>query len=762
MANKHKPDNPESKSSEAKPDNAGGAKEAMSNMAQRVKPEIVVVTTALLSFISYWGAAAIVLCDLGSSAFYAGGIAERAIGKAAPWFILAVMLFSYAVRAVYVESCSMFVRGGVYRVVKEAMGSPVAKLSVSALLFDYILTGPISAVSAGQYLVGLGNDTLKLFHMRPVIPPNLTSALIAILVTLYFWRKNIHGIEESSDKAISIMRITTVMVVLMLGWCGITLLIRGAQLPPFSLHVQESALGWIRHAPSLSHLTWVIVLVGLGHSVLAMSGEETLAQVYREIAHPKLTNLRKTGLIVFAYSLIFTASVSFLAVMIIPDDTRQLYLDNLISGLAMNVVGPFTLKLFFQGFVVLVGFLILAGAVNTAIVGSNGVLNRISEDGILTSWFREPHTRYGTSYRMINMIVALQITTIVVSRGNIELLGEAYAFGVVWSFALKALAILVLRYTEPGHQEWKVPLNIRLGNLEIPIGLGLITVSLFMIAVVNLFSKEISTISGITFTMACFGLLTVSERIVHKRRAGHKEMDEFALNRQESVDPTTVKCRPGSILVPVRDYNNLSPLKRALETTETETRDIVVMTSRRNRGPDVGERDLLTEHLFTEYEQYLFSQVVAMAEKEGKPVKLMVVPSNDIFESIIQAANNLQCSEIMMGASERMSPEMQSKMLGNAWQRLPNSPKITVAIVNSEGHEWRFELGPHAPRFRQKDINQIHDLWLDLSKEKGLDALHHREVVAVAIERLIKELRKGKRTEVLDELREIRKKSDGG
>src|SRR5437879_5026598 len=114
----------------------------------------VVPATVMLSFISFWRAAAIVLCDLGSSAYYVGGIAEKAIGKAAPWFVLAIMLFSYAVRAVYIESCSMFVRGGVYKVVREAMGGTAAKFSVSALLFDYILTGPISGVSAGQYLAG--------------------------------------------------------------------------------------------------------------------------------------------------------------------------------------------------------------------------------------------------------------------------------------------------------------------------------------------------------------------------------------------------------------------------------------------------------------------------------------------------------------------------------------------------------------------------------------------------------------------------------
>src|SRR5579859_2529505 len=96
----------------------------MPDIAPRKKTaqDVILVTTAMLTFISFWRAAAIVLCDLASTAYYIGGISEQAIGKAAPWFILGVMLFSYAVRAVYVESCTMFTRGGVYKVVKEAMG----------------------------------------------------------------------------------------------------------------------------------------------------------------------------------------------------------------------------------------------------------------------------------------------------------------------------------------------------------------------------------------------------------------------------------------------------------------------------------------------------------------------------------------------------------------------------------------------------------------------------------------------------------------
>ncbi len=141
----------------------------MATSVEGSKPaiKVFVATTVMLTFISFWRASAIVLSDLASSAYYAGGDAEKVIGKSAPWFILAVMLFSYCVRALYIESSSMFVRGGVYRVVKEAMGGALAKFSVSALLFDYVLTGPISAVSAGQYLAGFIKDMGVYMH-RPL------------------------------------------------------------------------------------------------------------------------------------------------------------------------------------------------------------------------------------------------------------------------------------------------------------------------------------------------------------------------------------------------------------------------------------------------------------------------------------------------------------------------------------------------------------------------------------------------------------------
>src|SRR5258708_4004993 len=193
--------------------------------------KIIVATTVALSFISFWRAAAIVLSDLASSAFYAGGIAELAIGKSAPWFILGVMLFSFAVRSVYMESSSMFVRGGVYVVVRDAMGPFVARLSVSSLIFDYILTGPISVVTAGQYLGRLLNELSELVHAEFRISPNGFSVWFSIAVTIYFWWSNTKGIHESSGKALRIMQITTVMVVAFMILCPVTLLLNGGHPP---------------------------------------------------------------------------------------------------------------------------------------------------------------------------------------------------------------------------------------------------------------------------------------------------------------------------------------------------------------------------------------------------------------------------------------------------------------------------------------------------------------------------------------------------
>jgi amino acid transporter/nucleotide-binding universal stress UspA family protein len=697
--------------------------------------QVLIVSSVMFTFISYWRTAAVVLCDLASTSYYIGGIVETAIGPAAPWFILFVMLFSYAVRSVYLESCSLFVRGGVYKVVKEAMGGFLAKLSVSALMFDYVLTGPISGVSACQYLLGLVLDTAAYFNPAWKVTDyetrthiiNWGSAALACLITLYFFRLNVIGIHESSDKALKIMIATTIMAVVIIGWCLVTLAVQGRahrtddpsvvntiplapNLNPHPDYLKSAdpehpettdPLGFISRTVMGDHLRAVsdsggwswLSLIGLlgvgiafGHSILAMSGEETLAQVYREVESPKMPNFKKAAFIVFIYSLGLTAGISFLAVLLVPEDVRMKdYVGNLISGLAMNVYGPDWAKLLLNAFVVVVGFLILAGAVNTAIIGSNGVLNRVSEDGVMPDWFLRPHPRYGTTYRILWLILILQLVTIIASRGDVLLLGEAYAFGVVWSFVFKALAMVVLRFKDKSPREFKVPLNFRVGGIEVPVGLILIFLVLATTAILNCLTKEVATVSGALFTAAFLSVFMITEHYHERRRRGahHEHLEQFNRETTDEISAAALGLtRPYRKLVSIRSPQNLFMLEKALHETDPETTGVVVMTA---KVMPLGD-SAVTQPQLDEYDQKLMTAVVQKAESAGKQVTPLIVQTNNPVHTVLKTAKDLQVHELVMGASNKWTADEQLEQIAFIWISLHEgqTAPLTVRILSRD------------------------------------------------------------------------------
>lgn len=717
--------------------------------------QVIVVSSVMFSFISYWRTAAVVLCDMSSTVYYIGAIVETAIGKAAPWFIVGVLLFSYAMRAVYIESCALFVRGGVYRVVKEAMGGFLAKLSVSALLFDYILTGPISGVSAGQYIIGLGLEAavrfggVQLDDGSRLAIKSWGSVLIACCITLYFFRQNLIGIHESSGKALKIMIATTIMGAIMLVWCGVTLAVKGPvnSLPSMTpdLHKkvelnesgeavpkispvtgkQEDPLGFLGHSPELADpvrdpTSWfsIVGLIGLvmafGHSILAMSGEETLAQVYREVEAPKLRNFEKAAFIVFLYSLLLTGTMNFMAMLLIPDDLRMtLYYDNWIGGLAMQMVGPLEVRLLLNAFVVVVGFLILSGAVNTSLIGSNGVLSRVAEDGVVPDWFLKPHRRYGTTSRILWLITGLQLFTIIISQGDVILLGEAYAFGVVWSFVFKTLSMVVLRFRNQSPREFKVPGNFRVGGVEVPIGLILIFLVVFASALANLLTKQVATVSGVLFTAAFLSVFLVTERLHEKRRRGakHLHLDQFNQQATEELSSESLGLsKPYHKLVAIRSTQNLFMLETALAETDPLTTDVVVMTAKvAPKGSETVAGDLDLDS----YDQQLMTAVVERAERAGKQVLPLIVPTNNGLHAVLKTAKDIHAHELILGASNKFTAEEQLDQISFYWITLHGGqpPGLTVRILSRDRDVYcDLEGGNRIPKISERQARSVEEL----------------------------------------------------
>jgi hypothetical protein len=269
-----------------------------------------------------------------------------------------------------------------------------------------------------------------------------------------------------------------------------------------------------------------------------------------------------------------------------------------------------------------------------------------------------------------------------------------------------------------------------------------IAICLFAAAVINLFTKETATISGLLFTVGFFCVFLVSERITARRRAADKgKLDQFQLTPEPEAGIEALHCRPGGVLVPVRDYNTLAQLDWVVGHTPPE-RDVVVLTVRLLRGPDGGAYELDAEELFSDYEQTLFTRVVAIAERHGRGVKLLVVPATNIFDAVAQTAVRLGSTEIVVGESAKISAVDQAHQMGSAWERTPSGRALTTQFVIhfDDNHVQRFALGAHAPTLTADDIERIHRIWVDAVQIIGPD-IHHRDVVAAALESFEEEVR---------------------
>ena len=311
-----------------------------------------------------------------------------------------------------------------------------------------------------------------------------------------------------------------------------------------------------------------------------------------------------------------------------------------------------------------------------------------------------------------------------------------------------------------------MPGNIHIKGVEIPIGLGLISLVLFSTAIVNLFTKELATIAGVTFSLVFFLVLTISERkTAHQHAAGESGLEQFNIAADRELSAQAMEVRPGNILVAVRDPRNLYYLRQVLAKTDTTKTDVVVMTSRvqHREHSFSGSEEMETSDVFRKYEQELFTSVVAAAEKEGRHVSLLVVPTNDVFESIVATAQRLHSSVVVCGLSNKLSADEQGKLTGDAWERLPEPrPRLRLVVVEPNGNKHEYMLGPHTPGMRQEDVDLLHSLWKEVTSDPRYRELHHYHVLNVALQEMAERMHNGAyRDEVMKEIHDEMERRGG-
>ena len=338
-------------------------------------------------------------------------------------------------------------------------------------------------------------------------------------------------------------------------------------------------------------------------------------------------------------------------------------------------------------FVVIVGFLILAGAVNTSIVGSNGVMNRLAEDGVLNDWFLHPQKRFGTTHRLINLVVVLQIVTIIASWGDVNTLGEAYAFGVIWSFVFKTLAMVVLRFRDRRKRDYEVPGNITLGRgdkqIHLPMGITVIFLVLVSTALVNLFTKKTATIWGLGFTAVFLAAFVICEWVTRRQRKGahHEHLEQFNQQMSPRVTAHAMGLKHARVtLVAVRNPKALDHLQKVLAGIDTTKEDVVVLTCKVLPAKEgITQKDMQLD----ERDRSLLTGVVSVAEELGKSVSPLVLPTNNPLHAIALTARDLHVSEVVLGVSEKVHADTQLEQFALAWGAVTAStPSVDYTSVD--------------------------------------------------------------------------------
>jgi len=501
---------------------------------------------------------------------------------------------------------------------------------------------------------------------------------------------------------------------------------------------------------------WLLDLVvtctlGLALTLPVIGGGDALARAAHEFPPPRVDALRRTGVVTVTFALIVTTLGTFLVTLLIPAADQPLWINAPLAGLVQRLTGPWWARSLMSFATAAAAVLVVVPAAYTALRDAEKMLHRASTDGTLPSGLASLHARFGTPARAIDMTIVAMMLIIVATAGRIGWLARAYGFAIAVIVVLTAGALTRLRRARQGATPFKAPWNLRLRTREAPIGLIVAAGLLAACSIVMIVVGDIATIASAMLVAA------VSASIMFGRTRGPSaelQADEGASDLLRAVELSLdqIAARAGNILVPVRNPHALSHVVAALQAAGD--RDVVVMTARLI-DVDVPE-DSVGQSTPTMYERRLLSDVVALAERIGRPVRLMIVPARNVIDAIVATVVRLRSSDVYVGESATLSAADQARLLGEAWERTdkPEGLDVRLVICHRSGRADSYHLGAHPPSLAPVDLDLIHRLWLDAVKAVG-PHVHHHDVVRAALRQMEHQLSGPERDHAIAAIREV-------
>jgi magnesium transporter len=650
------------------------------------------------------------------------------------------MALSVFVRAIDIESWALLIPGGFVSRIGTAFGAQAVALAKAVALVERLLIGALAAVVIGHYAASVSATAIAGLRFTGYVQPEDLATLVAVGIIGMVWLPTRIGRDITRDALTRGVWIAVAVLLVTILW-GVITFARGHAALFTLIAVSDFMVipGW----PSFDAV--LAILIGFGLTLPVIGGNEVLARGAHELPPPRVQALRRTSLLTVLFAGWVTTLGTFLVVLLVPASEQSVWANAPLVGLVEHLAAPPAARVLMAIALAGAALLLLGTTARAAVGDAEQMLHRSSIDGMLPGGLAALHTRFGTPTRAIDFAVVAMTFAVLGSGGRVAWLSRAYAITIAVMLVLTVAALVQLRRTRRGPTPFKAPGNVTFGGWEIPVGLLTSGAIVAASAAAMILTGDLPSIAAGTLITALSLWFTVVGRRAPEVDVTPDE-STFDLLLSAELSPEQVESRPGNVLVPVRNPHLLAHVVAALQTSRD--RDVVVMTAR-ILDIDVGE-EAVSKTTPTPYERRLLSDVVTLAERVGRPVRLLIVPTRNVVDAIVSTAVRLRSSDVFVGESSTLSAADQARLLGEAWERTdkPEALDVRLVIYHRSGRADTYHLGAHPPSLTSRDLDLIHRLWLDAVKSVG-PHVHHHDVVRAALKQMEQQLNGPHRDEAI-------------